>query len=263
MKQGHFFSAQSLFFLFIGIYLFSAYNATAQTARFSYAAYENEGGDSLLYRIVHPDYDTTASYPLVVFLHGSGERGNDNEAQLKWGVLNFATDEALVEHPAIIVAPQCPKGLRWSNFSGFGSKEGLRLQPEASLPMKLVIDLIHHLIKTDRVDPNRIYITGLSMGGLGTYDAIERYPNLFAAAIPVAGGGDPTKAARIVDVPIWDFHGAMDPAVDPRYSRQMIKALWKLGGHPGYTEYPNVGHFSWLAAYSDPKVIAWLFRQHK
>lgn len=261
MKQHFFFWGQSLFFLFIGLFMFLSYNADAQAARFAYAQYE-QGGDTLSYRIVHPDYDTATRYPLVIFLHGSGERGNDNEAQLKWGVLNFATDKMMVLHPAIIIAPQCPKGQRWGNFTGFSDGK-LHLASRPSIPMKLVIGLIHHLVKTDRVDASRIYITGLSMGGLGTYDAIERYPDLFAAAIPVAGGGDPALAKRIADLPLWDFHGARDAAVDPRFSRQMIAALWQLGGHPGYTEYPDVGHFSWLAAYSDPKVIAWLFRQHK
>src|SRR5690625_4671464 len=257
------------FFQWIGVVcifflsaLFMSYNTLAQSARFSYANYI-QAKDTLKYRILHPDYDTTAKYPLVVFLHGSGERGDDNEAQLKWGVLNFATDEMMVIHPAIIVAPQCPAGERWASFSGFGSPEGLRLNAQPSVPMKLLMGLIHQLIEKDRVDTDRIYITGLSMGGLGTYDAITRYPDLFAAAIPVAGGGDPSKADRIANLPLWDFHGAKDAAVDPKYSREMIKALWRLGGHPGYTEYPDVGHFSWLAAYSDPQVLAWLFKQHK
>lgn len=234
-----------------------------QENRFGYGNYSDGSGDTLLYRIVFPDYDTSATYPLVIFLHGSGERGDDNKAQLKWGVQNFATDENLVLHPAIIVAPQCPEEERWSHFTGFRSDEGLRLQPQPSDPMKMVIELIHHLIKTAPVDTTRIYITGLSMGGMGTFDAIQRYPDLFAAAIPVAGGGDPAQASRIVDLPLWVFHGAKDTSVDPNYSREMIHALWKLGSHPGYTEYPDTGHFSWLATYSDPKVMAWLFRQHK
>jgi predicted peptidase len=241
----------------------SIQTAKAQTARFNYAKYIS-GGDTLNYRILFPDYDTLRKYPLVIFLHGSGERGSDNKAQLKWGVLNFATDQAMVAHPAIIVAPQCPTDSSWSNFTGFrGHDQLLHLLPEPTTPMKLVIDLIHQLIKTAPVDTNRIYITGLSMGGFGTYDAIERYPDLFAAAIPVAGGGDPSKAPLIAHIPIWDFHGAEDAAVDPKYSREMINALLKAGAHPGYTVYPETGHFSWLAAYSDPQVLNWLFRQHK
>lgn len=113
------------------------------------------------------------------------------------------------------------------------------------------------------VDSNRIYITGLSMGGFGTYDAIERYPDLFAAAVPVCGGGDISKAVSIVHLPIWIFLGAEDPAVNPEYSLEMLQSLKRAGGHPGYTEYPEVGHFSWLGAYSDPLMMEWLFRQHK
>jgi predicted peptidase len=113
------------------------------------------------------------------------------------------------------------------------------------------------------VDTNRIYITGLSMGGFGTYDAIERYPGLFAAAVPVCGGGDITKVSAIVHLPIWIFHGAEDPAVNPSYALDMLAALTKAGAHPGLTQYPEVGHFSWLGAYSDPLMMEWLFRQHK
>jgi predicted peptidase len=101
------------------------------------------------------------------------------------------------------------------------------------------------------------------MGGFGTYDAIERYPNLFAAAMPVCGGGDVSKASTIARIPIWILHGAEDASVDPHFSTAMAEALMKAGAHPGFTQYPEVGHFSWLAAYSDPLVLEWLFRQHK
>lgn len=235
----------------------------AQESRFSYARYSDGQGDTLNYRILFPDYDTVKKYPLVIFLHGSGERGDDNKAQLKWGVLNFATDRMMIEHPAIIVAPQCPSHEKWANFSGYPEGDTLHLLPHPTMPMKLVIGLIHQLIKQAPVDSKRIYITGLSMGGFGTYDAIERYPDLFAAAIPVAGGGDPSKANMIAHLPIWDFHGAEDAAVNPKYSREMMQAILKAGGHPGYTVYPDVGHFSWLGAYSDPIVLNWLFRQHQ
>jgi predicted peptidase len=250
-------------FLCITCCIFFCANAHAQASRFGFAKYADGQGDTLNYRIVYPDYDTVRKYPLVIFLHGSGERGDDNKAQLKWGVLNFATDQMLMAHPAIIVAPQCPSNEQWSNFTGFRTDETLHLLPEPSKPMQLVIGLIHELIKKAPVDTNRIYITGLSMGGFGTYDAIERYPHLFAAAIPVAGGGDSSLAYLIAHLPIWDFHGAEDAAVNPKYSRDMITAILKAGGHPGYTVYPGVGHFSWLGAYSDPIVLNWLFRQHK
>ncbi|MEP6713779.1 MAG: prolyl oligopeptidase family serine peptidase, partial [Ferruginibacter sp.] len=130
-------------------------------------------------------------------------------------------------------------------------------------PMELLIALVRQLVKDFRIDTNRIYITGLSMGGYGTYDAIERYPHLFAAAVPVCGAGDISGAVSIAHIPIWIFHGADDPAVNPLYSLDMLEALTKAGAHPGFTQYPEVGHFSWLGAYTDPLMMEWLFRQHK
>src|SRR5437773_3619696 len=162
------------------------------SSRFSFEKYIDKG-DTLRYRQLYPDADTFRKYPLVIFLHGSGERGNDNEAQLKWGVMNFASDQAMALHPSFVVAPQCPENLQWSNLDENESSRALRLKPSPSKPMSLLIDLIHELIKKYSIDTNRIYITGLSMGGYGTYDAIERYPHLFAAAVPVCGGGDVSK----------------------------------------------------------------------
>lgn len=228
------------------------------SSRFSINRYI-EKGDTLNYRLLFPDADTFRKYPLVIFLHGSGERGNDNEAQLKWGVTNFATDENMMRHPALVIAPQCPEHQGWSNFS----RTDMKLQPTPSKPMELLIGLIHELIKTMPVDTNRIYITGLSMGGYGTYDAIERYPNLFAAAVPVCGAGDTLRVSSIAHIPIWIVQGAEDPAVTPNFALDMLNALTRAGAHPGFTQYPEVGHFSWLGAYSDPLIMEWLFRQHK
>jgi predicted peptidase len=250
---------KSIFFL-LTLYCVSTQFAFSQTSlRFSLNKYGNGKGDTLLYRQLFPDADTLRRYPLVIFLHGSGERGNDNEAQLKWGVMNFATDQSMMLHPAFVIAPQCPQNMNWANLS----RTDMKLQPTATKPMELLIGLIHQLIKTQRIDSNRIYITGLSMGGYGTYDAIERYPDLFAAAVPVCGGGDTSRAASIAHIPIWIYHGAEDPAVSPIYSLDMLQALTKAGAHPGFTQYPEVGHFSWLGAYSDPLMLEWLFRQHK
>ncbi|MBI3235077.1 MAG: prolyl oligopeptidase family serine peptidase, partial [Bacteroidetes bacterium] len=209
------------------------------------------------------DYDTIRKYPLVIFLHGSGERGNDNESQLKWGVKNFASDQNMKLYPAFVIAPQCPENMSWANFSRSKNSFNIPLQKSPTKPMELVIELIHDMIKKFNIDTNRIYITGLSMGGFGAFDIIERYPNMFAAAVPVCGGGDTSLAPLIKNIPIWVFHGAEDPAVDPAFSISMVEALIKAGGHPGYTQYPEVGHFSWIGAYSDQMMFEWLFRQHK
>jgi predicted peptidase len=235
----------------------------AQPSRFSYNTFTNDKGDTLRYRQLYPDSDPLRKYPLVIFLHGSGERGNDNEAQLKWGVSNFATDENMKMYPAFVIAPQCPANLSWANFSNNENSTEKHLLPSPGKTMELLMALIKKATKTLPVDTNRIYITGLSMGGFGTYDAIQRYPNLFAAAVPVCGGGDVSKASIIAKMSLWIFHGADDAAVSPVYSLEMLDALTKAGAHPGFTQYPEVGHFSWIGAYSDKMMLEWLFRQHK
>jgi len=237
-------------------------NVFSQPPLFSYETYTNTKGDTLKYRMLNPDYDTIRKYPLVVFLHGSGERGNDNNAQLKWGVMNFATDQNMKLHPAYVIAPQCPANSSWANFSE-RSNSNISLHESPSKTMVLLMELIQQLKKQYGIDTNRIYITGVSMGGFGTFDAISRYPDLFAAAVPVCGGGDLSKAPLISHIPIWIFTGAEDPAVSPVISFNMIGALTKAGAHPGYTQYPEVGHFSWIAAYSDPLMMEWMFRQKK
>jgi len=250
--------------LFLSIFFFMSVNFTfAQASRFSINKYTNDMGETLNYRLLYPDYDTLRKVPLVIFLHGSGERGNDNESQLKWGVMNFANDQMMIMHPAFILAPQCPSNQSWSDFEKFENVREMQLSLSPTKPMKLLIELIHKLIKELAVDTNRIYITGLSMGGFGTFDAIERYPHLFAAAVPVCGGGDVSRAASIAHIPIWIFHGSEDAAVDPGLSLGMAEALNKAGSHPGFTLYPEVGHYSWLGAYSDPMMMEWLFRQHR
>lgn len=246
-----------------GLILISGFSLQAQqTNRFDKKVFTDAQGHSLLYRILSPDYNLSRKYPLVIFLHGSGERGNDNTAQLKWGVMQFATDRAMSEHPAIVIAPQCPAGQTWANLRP--DKNGkMKMSAQPTLPMKLVMELVKKLIKGLPVDTTRIYITGLSMGGFGTYDAIERYPNFFAAAVPVCGGGDVSKAPLFAHMPLWIFHGADDPVVPVQFDYNMARALIKAGGHPGLTILPGVGHFSWVAAYSDPLMMNWLFDQRK
>ena len=249
-------------FLFLLVCFTYAGLVQAQPSRFSREKYIDKG-DTLYYRMLFPDANRQRKYPLVVFLHGSGERGSDNDAQLKWGVMNFATDRNMIEHPAIVIAPQCPEHQTWSSVTRDKNGKGMTLNADPSTPMRLLIGLIRHLETTMPVDTDRIYITGLSMGGYGPYDALERYPNLVAAAVPVCGAGDTSRAASIAHVPMWIFLGAEDPAVNPLNGLAMLEALTNAGAHPGFTQYPEVGHFSWLGAYSDPLMLEWLFRQHK
>ncbi len=219
-----------------------------------------EADGRLPYRMMRPaDYDAKQKYPLVIFLHGAGERGDDNLVQLVHGMNDFAKDENRRKHPCFVIAPQCPGEAKWVNVDWSSDRHKLPAEPSDAL--KLTLNLIAALQKEFSIDPRRLYITGLSMGGYGTWDAVSRQPAMFAAAVPVCGGADEEQAAKLVKVPIWAFHGDQDTVVKPERSRRMIKALEAAGGQPKYTEYPGVGHNSWAKAYSDPAMMAWLFSQ--
>jgi predicted peptidase len=221
----------------------------------------SEAGDTLNYRIHVPEKtDSTGMHPLVLFLHGAGERGSDNKAQLRWGVWRFVEDSVQQEHPSIVVAPQAPEEQYWGKLDW---RESLKMSEEPAKPMKLTLQLLEKLKQDFNIDSDRMYITGLSMGGFGTWDTIARYPDMFAAAAPVCGGGDVTKAHLLSDLPIWNFHGALDDVVPPELSRDMIAAIRYAGGNPGYSEFPDTGHFSWIPAYNEPMLVDWLFSHRK
>jgi predicted peptidase len=237
-----------------------------KTGAFEKRTFIDPSGKKLLYRLLKPEgYDPAGKdvYPLVIFLHGAGERGDDNEAQLKHGAREFATPENRKKHPCFVVAPQCPKDKSWANIERKGTNLAVLSGKAPSEPMALVLQLMDALPGEFRIDPKRVYVTGLSMGGFGTWDVLARRSERVAAAVPVCGGGLAEAVPSFAKVPIWVFHGAVDPVVKPQMSRQMVEALWKAGAHPGYTEYPGVAHDSWTMTYHDPDVLAWLFKQKK
>jgi predicted peptidase len=208
--------------------------------------FEGDKG-SLPYRLLKPEgYNSKTKYPLLIFLHGAGERGKDNKAQLVHGVVNFASPANRKKYPCFLIAPQCPTGQFWSGRN-----------------TQMVLDLIAALRKEFSIDEKRIYLTGLSMGGYGTWSLLAQKPELFAAGIPICGGGAETDAPTLAKIPIWAFHGDKDTAVKVERSRTMIEAIKKAGGKPKYTEYPGVGHDSWTVTYKNPEVMKWLFAQKK
>ncbi len=232
-------------------------------ALFEAKSYVNDSGDTLLYRILSPqDPRLGKTYPLVLFLHGAGERGSDNGRQLIWGAGAFINGKNLKKYPCYVLAPQCPEGKRWLEVHwGLDAHE---MPPQSSETLSLVIELLETLRTDAAVDPRRFYVTGLSMGGYGTWDIISRMPETFAAAVPICGGGDEKQAAKLVSMPIWVFHGDEDTSVPVARSRNMVNAIRDAGGKKiRYTEYPGVGHGSWKPAYADPKLIKWMFRQKK
>jgi predicted peptidase len=218
--------------------------------------------DSLPYRLMRPLVtDTSQKFPLVIFLHGAGERGHDNNMQLMNGARNFATDTNRKNYPCYMLVPQCAKGFRWTETDWKLPSHVMPVSPSVYLSRTML--LTDSLIKNLNIDTNRIYITGLSMGGFGTWDAISRWPELFAAAVPVCGGGDTAKASLMKDVPVWAFHGDIDKVVMVARTRNMIIAIKNAGGNPKYTEYAGMAHNCWNAVYSDPATLEWMFSQMK
>ena len=216
----------------------------------------------LKYRLLKPlNYRPGKKYPLVLFLHGAGERGDDNLVTLKHGAKDFADAKRREDFPCYVVVPQCPKEQKWSNVDW--SKESSDHPASASDSLQTTKELLDDMVENAGIDKNRIYITGLSMGGYGTWDAITRYEGFFAAAAPICGGGDPKRVSTFRRLPIWCFHGDEDKSVKVIRSREMVDALKAVGSPIKYTEYPGVGHDSWTATYSNPDFYQWLFAQQK
>lgn len=223
--------------------------------------YENEG-KQLPYRWIKVGQGKNPA--LVLFLHGAGERGSDNEAQLTHGVGDLIKWLGKKGKSAVVLAPQCQTGVWWADLRGnFRSDEGARLPEKPSFMMDLVFGATDLLLKSEEVDRERVYVTGLSMGGFGSFAAVAYRPDLFAAAMPVCGGGDATTAQRMKGVPFWVFHGEEDKVVPLGSSETMVKALRGAGASVKFRKYPGVGHDSWSATYRDPAVWEWLFAQKK
>jgi predicted peptidase len=247
-------------------------------------ATEPGGATMTFYLYLPTDYDPRAEYPLVLLLHGGGQRADStrtaeqNRASLIydpyaeiWGPGFPQANSADVQGswPCFVVLPQVELPDRFVDVAAGTGSYTLAPQPNDSLRMtKEIVDTVQ-LMYPD-IDANRRYITGLSMGGYGTWEAIERWPNYFAAAAPIAGAGDTTKAAELVDLPIWAFHGSNDTVIPVAGSRDMIEAIQAAGGNPRYTEYAGEEHGVWVNPYTllgepspTPDFFAWLFAQHK
>lgn len=219
-------------------------------------------GAKLLYRWRAPaKLEAGRRYPLVILFHGAGERGDDNAAQLVHGATELLKYAEKAGEEIFFIAGQVPREQQWVNTPWAQKSHAMPAEPSAS--MKLALALVDDVRAKLPVDPARIYATGISMGGYGTWDAVQRRPELFAAAMPICGGGDTACAAKIKDVPIWCFHGDADGAVPVCRSRNMVAALWAVDGKIRYREYPGVGHNCWTRTYGDDTVLAWLFSQRK
>lgn len=182
-------------------------------------------------------YDKKKAWPLMLFLHGAGERGSNLNQVKKWGPPKRVVEEK--DFPFVVISPQCPKNKRWN-------------------PAQLY-SLVENVAASQKIDRSRMYCTGLSMGGYGTWAMIAKYPKLFAAVVPICGGGEPGTAKKITKVPIWAFHGGADRVVPPSRSQAMVDAIKKAGGTKAkLTIYPGANHNSWSKTYANEKVYEWL-----
>lgn len=223
--------------------------------------------DTLPYRILLPEnYDTAKSYPLVLFLHGRGESGSDNEKQLNVGSSLFMQDAVRKKYPAIVVFPQCAANSYWSNVQVIVDARGKRSfyfvpDGDPSVSMKLLLGFTNNLEARYKIKKDQVYVMGLSMGGMGTFEIVRRKPGYFAAAIPICGGADTTTAMTLTKTKWWIFHGAKDDVVPPQFSDKMQAALKNAGATVKYTVYPEANHNSWDPAFNEPDLLSWLFAQ--
>lgn len=209
---------------------------------------------------IPPSATPEKKLPLVVALHGAGRRGTDNSGPMSL-FPTFFTDEAQAKHPAFLLVPQIDKGKSWAK-PGPGNSNIVVDKVPISPEMETVFALVEETIKKYPIDTTRVYVLGQSLGGFGTWDAITRRPDLWAAAVPICGGGDPSKAALFKNIPIWAWHGANDKAVPPENTRLIIEALKKEGATPRYSEV-KAGHGCWVNAFDDKELYEWLFAQKK
>lgn len=237
-----------------------------------YAQFNKEiymiNGYTLPYQVMYPqDFDETKQYPLVIFLHGAGERGSDNEKQLVHGK-DFMIQNFQTKYPAIVIAPQCPENSYWSNVEKHSIRNKVYFNyghtEKASLPMETLMYLIDSWKNSGHIDSTRIYAGGLSMGGMGTYELIWRMPDTFAAAFAICGGGDINKIKENTkNTAIWIFHGSADSVVPVKYSQDIYKCLLEHGNEVKYTEYAEVNHNSWDNAFKETELAHWLFNHKK
>lgn len=220
----------------------------------------SKNSDSLPYNLLVPSHlDSTKSYPLILWLHGKGERGSDNQKQMtlikKWLPDSLSKED----YKSFLLAPQCSEDRMWSNYDKLANAITFdTITPEIQIS---IMELISQIKTQYKIDNDRIYIMGISMGGFGVFDMITRYSNYFAAAIPICGGADPSKSKELTETNIWAFHGEKDNVVNIRHTKTPMEII-ENENHK-FTSYPTKGHDAWNSAFKEINLLKWLFRQKK
>lgn len=249
------------------IFLFLPFQARSQQLK---AGLFVEKSDSLPYQLIQPkNIKAGEKLPLIVFLHGSGERGNDNQKQLVHGSQLFLNAQKDSAFRSIVLFPQCAEQDYWVQKQKEMDDESRQIftfypDMDPTPSMRLLIALIDSLSKSDVVDQDRIYVGGLSMGGMGTFELLFRRPELFAAAFPICGAYDPVVVPLYnKQLHAWIFHGSADDVVLPEYSENMAKAMKKAGIEVKLKIYPGVNHGVWDSVFAEPDLLPWLYSHSK
>ena len=253
--------------MLFAVLCFTTIEASAQSDPYQAKEYVAHNGDTLLYRALQPETIVeNEKYPLVLFLHGAGERGSNNSSQLQHGSMQFTNPVNREAYPSYVLFPQCPEDKYWAPStrpSKFDVNQ-FPLSDSISSPLSLVVELLEETIKQYPIDTNRIYVVGLSMGGMGTYDIVIRNPNKFAAAVAICGAVNPGRLREMdTDTQFRLYHGDADSVVPVEFSREAYKALKQTGKSVEYYELPGVNHGSWNPAFNQPDFLTWLYSHNK
>jgi predicted peptidase len=255
----------------IGGMIISCNGFAQDTSLFEKRIFVSDKGDSLPYRILFPEnYNKGQSYPMILFLHGAGERGVDNEKQLTHGADLFLEPYNRENFPAIVLFPQCPEDKYWIDIS-IRAKLGGKADPDfeesinsPSEELATVNDLVEQILARESVDKKKLYVMGLSMGGFGTFETLARWPDKYSGAVAICGGGNISLTKNYADeTGIWITHGAKDDVVPVILSQRVYHALKGHGADVRYTEFPEANHNAWGPTFAMPELLPWLFSNSK
>jgi predicted peptidase len=238
----------------------TAVRADEKSAEFEEHSFAWHGGAKMPYRLLKPEkVEAGKRYPLVLILHGFGERGTDNQKQLKDFGPAFLKPDVRKRFPCFVLLPQVNGS--WVEHPVFDKP--IRLTPNPTAGLTMAHEILKGVVKKYPVDADRLYLMGYSNGACGVWELLEREPRAWAAAAPMAGAGDPSKVGAAKHVPIWAFHGAKDPTIPPERMAELVAALRAAHGHPMFTVYPNGVHYDAKKGLHDPNLLPWLFAQRR
>ncbi len=220
---------------------------------------------SINYRLFVPKNDNSKKLPIVLYLHGAAQRGSENRKQLDNTFYKFTSKSNQKKYPSFVLAPQYPMKTNWINHTDKSVPYGHYNQDDLTETdeIKLVVELVKEIVVNYPIDESRIYITGFSMGATAVWDIITRYPNIFAAALPMSGETDTTKASLITHLPVWAFHGEEDKIVPHTVNKNMIESINRSGGKAKFTKFKGIGHGCAHETLNNQSTLVWLYNQQK